>query len=112
MLQVEYSPTALEDMQDIHEYVSSNWDEDIARKLLTKITSDIRRLELYPEVGVDLGKIIDIPTEYRYIFSRKNYIFYRIDQDKIRIIRVLNEKRNCLKILFGISKESEEDNYK
>lgn len=108
MLKVKYSPAALEDLQYIRDYILDNWGEDVATKVLKKITSDIRRLEQYPLSGVDLGKIIDAPTEYQYLFSEKNYVFFRIELDSIRIVRVLNERQNYMQHLFGISSESKD----
>ena len=107
MPRVEYAPRALDDLRRIREYISVNWGEEAATRILRKITSDIRRLEEYPVSGVDLGKMIDVPTEYRYLFSQKNYIFYRLDLDKIRIIRVLNEVQDYMEQLFEISSETE-----
>ncbi|MCC3357770.1 type II toxin-antitoxin system RelE/ParE family toxin [Bacillus sp. REN16] len=109
MLKVKYSPAALEDLQQIRDYILDNWGESVATKVLKKITSDIRRLEQYPLSGVDLGKIIDVPTEYRYLFSEKNYVFFRIELDIIRIVRVLNERQNYMQQLFGISSESKDN---
>lgn len=45
----------------------------------------------------------DYDTEYRYIYTNRNYAFYRIDDDVIRIIRVLDARRDFLNILFGIN---------
>jgi len=43
---------------------------------------------------------------------KPNYIFYRIENDTVRVIRILNEKQDFLQILFGISSISEEgENY-
>lgn len=109
MSKIEYSPATLEDLQLLRDYISSNWGESAAKKFLKKIISDINRLEQFPLSGVDLGKIIDVPTEYRYIFSEKNYIFYHLELDSIRIVRVLNEQQNYLQELFGISLESGKD---
>ncbi|OPJ63824.1 type II toxin-antitoxin system RelE/ParE family toxin [Clostridium oryzae] len=110
MAKVEYSPMALEDLKDIRDYILSNFGDNVAKRILKKITSDIRRLEQYPVLGVDLGKIIDVPTEYRYIFSEKNYVFYHLEFDKIRIVRVLSEQQDYIKQLFGINSESEKEN--
>jgi toxin ParE1/3/4 len=106
---VEYSPVSLEDLQHIRDYILSNWGENATKKVLKKITSDIRRLEHYPTSGVDLGKIIDVPTKYRYLFSERNYIFYYLELDKVRIVRVLNERQEYMKQLFEINLGSEED---
>ena len=105
MSKVEYSPKALEDLKGINDYIIANWGENVAKKSLEKITSVIRKLEEYPGLGVDLGKNIDVPTKYRYIFLEKNYIFYYLEVDKIRIVRVLNERQNYMQHLFGISSE-------
>ena len=103
MLIVEYSPLALEDLECIGSYITENWGKDVANRILKKITSDIRRLEQYPLSGVSLDKIIDVRTEYRYLFSEKNYIFYHLEYDKIRIVRVLNEKQDYIHHLFGVN---------
>lgn len=50
--------------------------------------------------------MIDVPTKYRYILSEKNYIFYYLEADKIRIVRVLNELQDYIQQLFGDSSES------
>lgn len=42
----------------------------------------------------------------------KNYVFYRVEGEFIRIIRELDERRDYLAILFGITsglEEGEED---
>lgn len=64
--------------------------------------SDIRKLEEYPLLGVDLGKLIDVPSEYRYLLTEKNYIFYHIELDKIRVVRVLYEQQDYMTQLFSI----------
>lgn len=41
-----------------------------------------------------------------------NYTFYRIEADKIKIVRILNEKQDFMNILFGIRTTSQEtDDY-
>lgn len=109
MLRLEYTPMALEDLQHIHEYIIANWGENTAKRILKKMSTNIRRLEEYPLSGVDLGKIIDVPTDYRYLYTEKNYVFYHLEVDKIRVIRVLNEQQNYVQQLFGISSEPDDD---
>lgn len=106
MLKIEYSPQALDDLQHLRAYVSTNWGDNVSKKILTKVTSDIRRLKLYPMSGVNLGKKIDISTDYHYLFSEKNYVFYRIETDRILIIRVISEKQDYLHQLFDIGSDS------
>ncbi|MFC5402698.1 type II toxin-antitoxin system RelE/ParE family toxin [Cohnella soli] len=105
MANVQYSHAALDDLQQLSEYLTNNWGELIAKRVLQKITSDIRRLEQYPALGTDLGKNINVPSDYRYIFSEKNDVFYRIEAEAIKIIRVLHEQQDYMQQLFGLSKE-------
>lgn len=79
-----------------------DFGDSIAVKVFKKMISDIRKLEEYPLLGVDLGKLIDVPSEYRYLLTEKNYIFYHIELDKIRVVRVLYEQQDYMTQLFSI----------
>jgi len=112
MEKVEYSPKALEDLQGIKVYIIENFGVDAAQKALGKITASVRRLEEYPVLGVALGRMIDVPTDYIYIFIERNYVFYRIKGNIVQIVRVLNERQDFIQILFGIHTSFEEnENY-
>ena len=52
--------------------------------------------------------LIEYPTDYHYLVVKPNYIFYRVEGDTVRVIRILNEKQDFLQLLFGISSISEE----
>ena len=108
MSRVEYSPLALYDLNHLRDYITDNWGKNVANGILKRITFDIRRLEQYPLSGVNLGKIIDVSTEYRYLFSEKNYIFYPMELDRVRIIRILNENQDYIQHLFGVDSEHDE----
>ena len=64
-------------------------------------------MKLFPYMGIELVKTTGVLTDYRSLFCRHNYIFYRIEKDDVLIIRILNEKQDYMRILFGI-KETEE----
>lgn len=102
MLRIEYSQLAVEDLKHLQEYLTTNWGESVANRILKNITHNIRMLEQYPLSGVDLGKVIDITTDYRYIFTKKNYVFYRLEFDRVLVVRVISERQDYLLQLFGI----------
>ncbi|NLI90497.1 MAG: type II toxin-antitoxin system RelE/ParE family toxin [Epulopiscium sp.] len=106
MYKIEYSPMALEDLKKISKYIRDNWGENAEKRILKKITSDIRNLGQYPALGAELGKMIDVPTKYRYILSEGNYIFYYLDSDRIRVVRVINELQDYIQQLFGDNLET------
>lgn len=101
MQKIEYSIMALEDLESIKEKISLNNGNDTALKMLRKIIKDIKVLELFPFSGVNLGKLIDVSTDYRYIFIEKNYVFYRVENDKVKIIRIINERQDYIIQLFN-----------
>lgn len=78
---------ALEDLQYIKEYITVYLGENVTRKILNMIIADIKRLEQFPALGTNLGKNINVPTEYRYLYTEKNYIFNRLESDRIRTPR-------------------------
>lgn len=103
-----YAPKALDDLQGIKAYVSRQFGEDKAKVCVREITSTAKQLELFPREGSCLEDLIAYPTDYHYLIVKPNYIFYRIESDTVRIIRILNERQDFLQILFGISSVSEE----
>lgn len=107
-----YAPKALDDLQGVKTYITNQFDSDRANVCVREITSAARQLEKFPEEGLRLGDLIEYSTDYHYLVVKPNYIFYRIEDDIVRIIRILNEKQDFLQILFGISNVSEKgDDY-
>lgn len=103
-----YTPKALEDLQGVKSYISEQFGAGKAKTGVKEITSAARQLEIFPDEGPSLEELIDYPTDYHYLVVKPNYIFYRIEGDTVRVIRILNEKQDFLQILFGISSISEE----
>lgn len=103
-----YAPKALDDLQEVKAYVAKQFGGDTAKACIKEITSTARQLETFPEEGPCLEDLIEYPTDYHYLVVKPNYIFYRIEGDIVRIIRILNEKQDFLQILFGISSVSED----
>lgn len=105
-MELYYTPRAKEDLHDIKEYVIEKFeDEKLALDVLMRITKMIRQLTTFPYLGKELVGLTGIYTEYRSLFFEKNYVFYRIEENRICVIRILNEKQDYMKILFGISEE-------
>ncbi len=108
MPKLNYAPKALDDLQGIKTYIAEQFSESRAKASVKKITSTAKQLELFPGEGLRLVDLIEYPTDYRYLVVKPNYVFYRVEGDTVRIIRILNEKQDFLQILFRISGISEE----
>lgn len=68
----------------------------------------MKRLEEYPEINIKLFERFGIITDYKCIYTNNNYAFYRIEDEFIRIIRILDVRRDFMYVLFGKHMSSDE----
>lgn len=111
MKQIDITPRAHTDLADLKTYLLMEFGEICAQKVLVAIYDDIEKLAVFPELGVNILAKHGIISDYLCLVSHKNCVFYRIEGEYIRVIRVLDERRDYLRVLFGIiigSEESEE----
>ena len=108
-MELVYTPKAKNDLLQIKERIIENFaDEELARKTIKKVTAKIKKLTIFPYLGKSLSDVTGVPTEYRSLFCERNHVFYRVDKNRIYVIRVLHEKQDYMRILFGISETEEE----
>ena len=94
-MEIYYTPRARNDLVNIKESVIENFDdENLAIEVLKKIIKVVRQLVMFPYLGQELSGITGIYTEYRCLFCEKNYVFYRVEENRICVIRILNEKQD------------------
>ena len=108
MKHIVFSPQALIDVEEIKDYIQSQFGEKAATKNIALIIHDIKLLEQFPMSGSGIWERYGIESDYRYIYANKNYVFYRIEDDQIKIIRVLDARRDFLIILFGIKTQTDD----
>lgn len=102
-MEVFYTPEAQADLMMVRYTLDMWWENpQLTEKILRKITEAIRALCMFPNKGTELSGIVGIPTEYRHLYCEHNNIFYRVEKDAVRIIRILNEKEDFMRVLFGI----------
>ena len=97
---IEYSKEAKQDLIDIKKYIKYNLQEpNIAKKLITKIKTEIDKLieppEIYSIIDDDFIKKLQI----RKIIVDNYIVFYRINNKKIQIVRILYGRRNWINLL-------------
>ena len=108
MRKIDLSPEAYNDLEGIKERLNTEFGEVTEKKILKSIVKDMKRLEKYPETDIKLFERFGIVTDYKCIYSNKNYLFYRIEDEYIRIIRIIDVRRDFMYILFGIHMISDE----
>ena len=105
---VEYSQIVRRKMKALKKYLTEHFDPDTAVRGLEQITAAVRRLEDYPEEGTALSDMFGIDTDFRCLYVNHNYMFYYIQDNKVIVAEMFDEREDFMYKLFGISSESEE----
>ena len=72
------------------------------------MTTSVRRLEQFADSGVQIAEMYDIDTDYWYVFVNHNYFVYRVEDDKVIVVQIFNEKEDFMQKLFGITGRTQE----
>ncbi len=97
MAEIIWTNPALEDLNDIAEYIAlSNLQS--AKKLVAKIFDKVERLEAFPESGKKPIELTNL--NYREVVVNPCRIFYKIDNDKVYILHVMRQERDLRKFLL------------
>lgn len=108
MKKVEYSQIVRRKLKVLRERLTSEYGSEVSRKALKQITDAARSLEKFEERGVSVSSMYDIECDYRYLYVGHNYLFYRIEMDKIIIAEMFDDREDFMYKLFGISTTSQE----
>lgn len=109
MKRLEYSPEAKEKLLDLRLKLTVEYGEAVAARVLTRLMRNIRDLTVFENRGVSLADLLGIESDYRYLYTEHNYVFYRVEQSSIKVVTILHEKQDFLQILFGIQTVSDEE---
>lgn len=100
MATIVFSPKASEDLDGIKNYIEKELKSPIAaNNRILEILDAIDKLALFPELGPSLKRKIASLAQYRYLPVANSIVFYRIEDDKVMIIRILGSSTDYLKTL-------------
>lgn len=80
--------------------LSKEFNEAISKNIVERIFKGIENIIYYEDLGVKLSDMYDIEPDYRYLYIEKNYIFYRYEEDTIKIVMISNEKQDFIQSLL------------
>ena len=82
-------------IDEIYQYVfNASNDEETAKKFVNELLDKTEILKKHAFVGRQLELIDNIVTQYRFIRYKDYLIFYRVDDKKVYIDRILSSKRD------------------
>ena len=108
MKRLEYSPDAAQKLQNIKRDVTMNFGADVAKRVVSNMTKELRRLQEFEESGISVAKTLGVPCDYLMVYTEHNYAFYRITEESIYIIDILHEREDFMWKLFGMRTTSKE----
>ena len=102
MKKIKYSPDAADKLRELKKTITQQYGAEKAKSILKSITDAIRGLGENEKKGPEVSRMFGVGTDYRYLFVSKNYMFYRIEEDCIRIVNLYHEREDFMWQLFGI----------
>ena len=99
--QISYAPKAREDLLEIKSFIEEETgDIELAKKTISDIVTTNDSLSIFPEMGQRLLINLETKIEYRYLLCHNYLSFYRYLDRTIYIDRILNSRRDYLRILL------------
>jgi toxin ParE1/3/4 len=98
MAQLIWTAPALENLDDIAEYIALH-NLTAAKKLVKTVFQQVDRLVDFPESG---RKPPELETfNYREVLVNPCRIFYRIDNDRVYVVHVMRQEQQLRLYLFN-----------
>ena len=97
---IVYSEEAKQDLINIKSYIKYNLKEPkIAEELISKIKNEVETLKSNPESFALIDEEYIRRLEMRKIIVKNHIIFYIINNNNVEIVRIMNSRRNWIKLL-------------
>ncbi len=98
MVEVIWTEPALENLNDIAEYIHLS-NPLAASRLVENVFNSIQRLELFPESGRTPKELEEL--NYREVVVNPCRVFYKIDAGSVYILHVLRQERDLRRYLLA-----------
>ena len=100
-MKLKYTPEAIRDLQETKTYISKVLHNPKAAERITRsILNLCGRLKDHPNLGMSLSAKLDCETDLRYLICENHIAIYRVADDWIMVVRVLDGRTDYLRILF------------
>jgi toxin ParE1/3/4 len=101
MYELCYSPNAVQDLDEIYDYIRNEVKNPAAaQKVVFNILDTIEKLRDFPKMGSSLESITGMESDYRYLVCDSYIAFYRIDDTNVFIDRILYARRDYIRVFF------------
>lgn len=95
---IVFSKKSEQQIDEIYQYVlSKSNDEDTAKQYVNELIDKTEILKKHAFIGRQLEIIDNIVTQYRFLIYKDYLMFYRVDENKVYIDRILSSKTDYVK---------------
>ena len=99
-MKIRYTPASVKDVQEIKGYIEEILYNHIAsNRIISEIFKTCNLLKKNPYLGKSLRYKIGVDTDKRYVLSGKYIIIYKIENEYVSIIRILDTRTNYLNVI-------------
>lgn len=100
MKKVEYSKIVQIKLLELQQYLNAEFGEESCTKIITEIYHTLENLNIVSVPGISIRDMYDIDTDDRSVYCCKNYFIISVNDDKIIIKQMFNEKEDFISKLF------------
>ena len=97
-MKLRFTPEALNDLTEIKEYIKEELGSPIAAgRIINGIVASCGLLKNQPKLGMELSKLIERETDYRYLITGNYIVFYRIGRNAISVYRIIDARTDYIR---------------
>lgn len=101
-MKLVYAKSALEDIQQVKQYIAKVLkNRKAADRIVAMISKNCKQLKDQPYSGASLEPRVGEPTDLRYLVCENWIAFYRVREDVVQIVRVLDGRTDYWRILLS-----------
>jgi len=95
-MRIEFKPQYFDDLNDIREYITINFNDELSKNIVQKIYDDCLWLAEQPFIGREYPR----NHYFRFlIVEKKNVVFYHIEDDVLTLHRIFDSRRDYVDAL-------------
>ena len=99
-VEVSLTDDALDDLQDIADYLSTTESVDVASRVVGKIEEAYVKLAEFPDRGAIPHELLDIGMrDFRQVFFKPYRIIYEVEQDRVVVYVIADGRRDMRSLL-------------
>ena len=96
-LQIEWTPNALQDYEQVINYLLKAWSINAAIDFVNKLEEKIYYISLFPNVGI--GSVKE-PSIRSILITKHNRVYYQVHLTKILILDIFDTRQDPKKIKY------------